>query len=257
MVIGGINVTESARAAGDDYDTRSILLTEAFSTLVAGLCGGVAQTTPYIGQPAYKKMGARSGYTLLTGVFVGFGGIFGYLSGLVEEVPLAVLAPILVFVSIDITAQAFEATPGRHAAAVVFSFFPAIARMLAIELGDPTYVSPGHFAQLLTSTGQGMPELAIIVALGNGFIITSMIWGGFVAALVDGRTRAAVATLLAGAALTVFGVMHSVDPSGSLYWPWTLTGVGRTLAFQFTAGYLALAAVIALLSLQRKPAAVP
>lgn len=257
MVIGGINVTESARAAGDDFDTRNILLTEAFSTLVAGLCGGVAQTTPYIGQPAYKKMGARSGYTLLTGVFVGFGGIFGYLSGLVEEVPLAVLAPILVFVSIDITAQAFEATPGRHAAAVVFSFFPAIARMLAIELGDPTYVSPGHFAQLLTSTGQGMPELAIIVALGNGFIITSMIWGGFVAALVDGRTRAAVATLLAGAALTVFGVMHSVNPSGSLYWPWTLTGVGRTLAFQFTAGYLALAAVIALLSLQRKPAAVP
>ena len=125
MVIGGINVTESARAAGDDYSTRDILLTEAFSTLVAGVCGGVAQTTPYIGQPAYKKMGARAGYTLLTGVFVGLGGIFGYLSNLVELVPLAVLAPILVFVSIDITAQAFDATPRRHAAAVVLAFFPA------------------------------------------------------------------------------------------------------------------------------------
>ena len=31
-VIGGINVTESARVAGDDYDTREILLTEAVST---------------------------------------------------------------------------------------------------------------------------------------------------------------------------------------------------------------------------------
>ena len=40
------------------------------TTLVAGLCGGVAQSTPYIGQPAYKAMGARAGYTLLTGAQV-------------------------------------------------------------------------------------------------------------------------------------------------------------------------------------------
>ena len=59
MVVGGINVSESARAAGDDYRTRDILLVEAVATLVAGICGGVAQTTPYIGQPAYKHMGAQ------------------------------------------------------------------------------------------------------------------------------------------------------------------------------------------------------
>jgi len=251
MVIGGINVTESARAAGDDYSTRDILLTEAFATLVAGVCGGVAQTTPYIGQPAYKKMGARAGYTLLTGVFVGLGGIFGYLSSLVELVPIAVLAPILVFVSIDITAQAFDATPRKHAAAVVLAFFPPIARMLAIKLGDPTYVAPEHFAQLMTATGSGMPELAVIVALGNGFIITSMIWAGFLVALIDGRTGIAVTTLLVGAVMTLFGVIHSVDPGGALYFPWALSGVGRTLAFQFISAYLALAAVIGLLSLQR------
>src|SRR4029434_8939625 len=79
-VVGGINVTESASVSGDDYDTRSILLTEAVATLVAGLCGGVAQSTPYIGQPAYKRMGSRAGYTLLTGLFIGLGGILRYLS---------------------------------------------------------------------------------------------------------------------------------------------------------------------------------
>lgn len=255
MVIGGINVTESARAAGDDFSTRDILLTEAFSTLIAGVCGGVAQTTPYIGQPAYKKMGARAGYTLLTGVFVGLGGVFGYLSNLVELVPLAVLAPILVFVSIEITAQAFDASPRRHAAAVVFSFFPSIARMLAIKLADPAYVSPDRFAQLLTATGQGMPELGVIVALGNGFIITAMIWAGFLAALIDRRTGVAIATLVTGGVLTLFGVIHSVEPGGGLYLPWALSGVGRTLALQFSAGYFTLAAVIALLGLQRPPEA--
>jgi len=254
VVIGGINVAESARAAGDDYSTRDVLLTEAVATLVAGLCGGVAQTTPYIGHPAYKKMGARSGYTLLTGVFVGVGGVLGYLSRLVEIVPLTVLAPILVFISIEITAQAFEASPRRHAAAVAFSFFPSIARMLSIKLGDPAYVPPERFNELLTSTAQGMPELGVIVALGNGFIITAMIWAAFVAALVDRRTRAAVAALLTGGVLTLFGVIHSVEPGGGLYLPWALGGVGRTLALQFSAGYFALAAAVALLGLQRESA---
>ena len=253
MVIGGINVTESARVAGDDYSTRDVLLTEAIATLIAGVCGGVAQTTPYIGQPAYKKMGARAGYTLLTGVFVGIGGIAGYLSNLVELIPLAVLAPILVFVAIDITTQAFEATPRHHAAAVVFSFFPAIARMVAIKLGDPQYVSPEHFAQLMASGEHGLPELGIIVTLGNGFIITSMIWAGFLAALIDRRTSAAVLSLLAGAALTFFGIIHSVEPSGGLYLPWNLVGISRTLVWQFTAAYVALALVVGILSLQGAP----
>ena len=60
-VVGGIDCTESAAAAGDEYDTRSILWTEGIASVLAGLAGGVIQTTPYIGQPAYKTMGGRAG----------------------------------------------------------------------------------------------------------------------------------------------------------------------------------------------------
>lgn len=139
-VVGGINVTESARVAGDNYNTRSILLTEAAATLVAGFCGGVAQSTPYIGQPAYKRMGSRAGYTLLTGVFIGLGGILGYVSFFVELIPRAVLAPILIFVAMDIVVQSFQACPARHAPAVAFAFFPTIARLLSIKFGNPDVV---------------------------------------------------------------------------------------------------------------------
>src|SRR5690606_4653298 len=148
MVVGGINVSESARAAGDDYRTRDILLAEAFSTLVAGVCGGVAQTTPYIGQPAYKHMGARSGYTLLTGLFVGIGGMLGVISGLVQWLPLAVLAPIIVYVAIDITVQAFQATPQKHASAMVLGFLPSVAYLVAIKAGNPAWIAPEQFARL-------------------------------------------------------------------------------------------------------------
>ena len=257
MVVGGINVTESARAAGDEYRTRDILLVEALATLVAGFCGGVAQTTPYIGQPSYKAMGARSGYTLLTGIVIGLGGVFGYLSNLVELVPLSVLAPILVFVAIGITVQAFEATPMRYAAAVVFSFFPAIARMVTIKLSDPTYVSPQRFGELFNQQGHGIAELAVITILGNGFIITSMVWASFVVAMIDGKSGRAALILLLGAGLALFGLIHSVDPAGGVYLPWLLDAGARALVWQFAGAYAVLAAGLLLLSLQRsKPSAI-
>src|SRR6266567_2272475 len=190
-VIGGINVTESARVAGDDFNTREILLTEALSTLVAGVCGGVAQSTPYIGQPAYKQMGSRAGYTLLTGLFIGLGGILGYVSFIVQLIPRAVIAPILVFVALDIICQAFIATPQRHAPAVAFAFFPIVARLVQIELSNPDFVPVERFQQQLTATGTRLPDLLVTVALGNGFILTSMLWGAFVAKLIDRRLKTA------------------------------------------------------------------
>jgi adenine/guanine/hypoxanthine permease len=256
MVVGGINVSESARAAGDDYSTRDILLVEAFSTLLAGCCGGVAQTTPYIGQPAYKHMGARHGYTLLTGLFIGLGGMLGLVSSLVQWLPLAVLAPIIVYVAIDITTQAFEATPRRHFAAMVLGFLPSVAYMLSIKLGNPAWIAPEKFAALAgTLDGHGLPELAVIRTLGNGFIITSMLWIAMLAALVDGQLRRAAVLLLAAAGLSAFGIIHSTDALGGLHWPWQLQGLAAVINRQFIAAYLALAVIFLLLSLRRDAAA--
>ena len=253
MVVGGINVTESARAAGDDYRTRDILLVEAIATLVAGLCGGVAQTTPYIGQPAYKHMGARSGYTLLTGLFVGLGGVLGYLAGLVELLPLAVLAPIIVYVALDIAVQAFDATPRPHWPAVALAFLPAIAYLLAIKLGNPAVVPPEQFARLYADTGHGLSELAVTVMLGNGFIITSMLWAAALAALIDGRTPRAAGILLLGALCCAFGVIHSVHPQGGLYLPWTLDGAARAMLLPFAGAYVLLAALLGGLHVLARP----
>lgn len=253
MVVGGINVSESARAAGDDYRTRDILLAEAFSTLVAGICGGVAQTTPYIGQPAYKHMGARSGYTLLTGLFVGIGGMLGVISGLVQWLPLAVLAPIIVYVALDITTQAFQATPQKHAAAMVLGFLPSVAYLVSIKAGNPAWISPERFVELATTLdGHGLPELAVIVTLGNGFIITSMLWISAVAAMIDGRLLRASGCLLIAAVLTLFGLIHSVDPRGGIYLPWELQGLPAAVMVQFAGAYVALAAMLGLLSLQKQ-----
>jgi adenine/guanine/hypoxanthine permease len=257
-VVGGINVTESARVAGDDYDTRNILLTEAVATLVAGVCGGVAQSTPYIGQPAYKRMGARAGYTLLTGLFIGLGGILGYVSFIIELIPRAVLAPILIFVALDIAVQAFLACPARHAPAVAFTYFPTIARLLEIKLSNAAFVPAERFRTLLTTPGKELPEVLVTVALGNGFILTAMLWGAFLAEMIDRRLKRCAFYLLVLAFLTFFGVIHSSTPEGKMYLPWTISDpLGRAIPYQFALGYLVLAGLVLLLSLSKESREAP
>jgi adenine/guanine/hypoxanthine permease len=251
-VVGGINVTESARVAGDDFNTRDILLTEAMATLIAGLCGGVAQSTPYIGQPAYKQMGSRAGYTLLTGLFIGLGGILGYVGFIVALIPSAVIAPILVFVALEIMAQAYMACPSRHAPAVVISYFPTVARLLQIKFSNVDLVPPANFTALLAAPGKELPELLVTIALGNGFILTAMLWGAFVAELIDRRLKAASLYLAISAAFTFFGIIHSASINGNIYLPWNLGEPFRQIPYQFTSGYLVLALLIFTLSFTKE-----
>jgi AGZA family xanthine/uracil permease-like MFS transporter len=131
-VVGGIDCVESAAAAGDEFDTNRVIGVEAFATLIAGLCGGVIQTTPYIGHPAYKAMGGRAAYTLATALFVGGAGLIGYFGYLYLIIPKATVFPILVFIGLEITAQSFRATPARHYPAVALACMPALAALVLL-----------------------------------------------------------------------------------------------------------------------------
>ena len=241
-VVGGVDVTESAAAAGDDYSTRDILLVEGGATLLAGLCGGVIQSTPYIGHPAYKDMGGRAGYTLATAIFIGLGGMLGYLSFCVDLLPEAAVAPILVFIGIEITAQAFEVTPKKHFRAIALAFLPAIAYLVQIEYG-----------LLLGNLGKSAADLSgelaagyrATLVLGNGFIVTSLLWGGAFAALIDRQALRAGGFLLVGALAALCGVIHSPLASGAVFAPWAPPD---PIVWHLAAGYVVMALVFFALS---------
>jgi AGZA family xanthine/uracil permease-like MFS transporter len=215
-VVGGIDCTESAAAAGDDYPTGQIIAAEGLATLVGGIFGGVIQSTPYIGHPAYKAMGARSAYTLATALFVGAAGILGFFDWIFFIIPKAVIFPILIFIGLEITSQSFLATPPRHFAAVAFACVPALAYLALLALNQlmPEVAKP--FSELRPQTQHWIQSVTM---LSGGFIVTSLLWGTTLTHLIDGRVRPAVFVLLLAAVFSWFGVIHSPLPSNPILPP--------------------------------------
>lgn len=252
-LVGGIDCTESAAAAGDEYDTRAVLLTEGVASVIAGFCGGVIQNTPYIGHPAYKAMGGRAAYTLATAVFVGLAGALGWFQVLFHWVPEAALFPILVYVGLEITAQSYQATPSRHFPALALAVLPALAYLALIPMnqalaGRPL---PPYFE----------PEAQALRCLANGCILISLLWASALAELIDGRPWRAAGYLGVAGVCSLFGVIHSPFAVPRLDVPWAvfadLTRPGQhpalvyqspyhwALAYALSAGVVTIAAVTA------------
>jgi AGZA family xanthine/uracil permease-like MFS transporter len=218
--------------------------------LAAGIFGGVIQNTPYIGQPAYKAMGGRAAYTLATALFVGLAGYLGWFTRLFEWLPQVAMYPILVFVGLEIMAQSFQATPPKHYPALALATLPGLAALGGILIDQ---VLGGR----LPSSEAGVAIAQTVSCLSHGFIVTSLLWGAALAAMIDGRFRGAAVFMLLAAACSLVGVMHSPLPSQPIDFPWHVTAAIDEQApaakyqtpYHWAVGYALAAALLFLLGL--------
>lgn len=247
-VVGGIDCTESAAAAGDEYHAGAIVGVEALATIVAACCGGVVQTTPYIGHPAYKAMGGRSAYTLATALFIGSAGVIGYFGYLYAWIPKAAIYPVLVFIGLEICAQSYHATPRKHYAAVAIACLPALAAVLLIYTDRLLGAMQTSVEQIADADTALAGNLLTLRLLSGGFIVTSLLWASALAALIDHRLFRAAACFAVAALCAAFGVIHSPLPGNRLLLPWAENLPELPLAqtpLMLAAGYAAVAAMLA------------
>jgi len=237
-VVGGIDCTESAAAVGDEFETGQVIAIEALATLMASLCGGVIQTTPYIGHPAYKAMGGRAAYVLATALFVGSAGLLGYFGYLYAVIPKVTVYPILIFIGLEIAAQSFHATPVRHYPAVVLACVPALAQLVLIFVDK---LSPLVGREL---EPQLATELQTVRMLSSGFIVTSLLWASALAAMIDRRLCRASGFYFLAAGCALFGVIHSLAPGSPLFVPWQLDGQFQRLVYSYALGYTLVAVLL-------------
>jgi AGZA family xanthine/uracil permease-like MFS transporter len=81
-----------------------------------------------------------------------------------------------------------------------------------------------------------------------------MLWGGFLAELIDRKLVKAAVYVLILAVFSFFGIVHSASPDGNMYLPWHLAAADARIPYQITVAYLALAAMFLLLSRTRQTA---
>lgn len=236
-VVGSLQNIESAEAAGDRYRTFPSLMANGIGSVVAALFGSVFPTTIYIGHPGWKRLGARSGYSALNGLFISFLCLTGTIQLVLDWIPLEAGIGILLYIGIIIMAQSFQETPKEHAPAVALGIVPALAAwgLLMLETGvraagkSLAEIGLAPFAQSVAIHG--------MISLERGFIFTSMILAAIGVALIERQFFKAAAWALAAALLSASGIIHAYQVAGA----GIASRFGVMAAPEFFIGYLLLA----------------
>jgi AGZA family xanthine/uracil permease-like MFS transporter len=203
---------ESAAAAGDSYNLRSVLLADGTGAIVGSAFGSPFPPAVYIGHPGWKDAGGRSGYSMASGVAIAmlcFLGLFGLLSTLL---PLPAIVPILLYIGLLIGAQAFQAVPRIHAAAVVIAILPNMAAW-ASGLIDNSLAAAGTTAAQVGNAALGNAGVVYdgLHTLGEGAVLAGLVLGAIVTFIIDKRFRAAAIAAGAGAVLSFVGLIHAAQ----------------------------------------------
>lgn len=247
-IIGSLQCLESAEAAGDRFPTRPSLLANGVGSIMAACFGSPFATTIYIGHPGWKAMGARWGYSWLNGAAICGIALFGIIGEVLRSVPLEVTLGILLWIGLVITAQAFQASPQPHALAVAAGLIPALAAWLLVQVQTTLQVAG---TDLASTVDKFAPDLYIrgVIALSQGFLITSIIYAAVMAYVIDRKFKHAAAWLLAAAVFSAVGLIHAYKlTAGGVenYFAWF------TAAPDFAVVYLVGAVLLWVIGITRK-----
>ncbi len=246
-LVGSLMCLESAAAAGDSYDTGSSLAVNGAGSLLAACLGSCFPTTIYIGHPAWKKVGARAGYSALNGIVMTILCFTGSIAALSKIIPGEALFALMLWIGVMMLTQAFQAVPKSHGPAVAIGLIPAIAAwgLLMVEsslrgagtnlwkVGQDAFAKAGF-------------HLVGMVTLERGFLFTSIILTAIVAKLIDKEPKQAGGWALAGAVLSWLGVIHAwrITPGG------VVSFFGWGAAPGIAVGYLLIAVLFFLFGLK-------
>jgi AGZA family xanthine/uracil permease-like MFS transporter len=234
--LASLQILESVKAAGDNFETRPSLLMNGVGTLAAACLGSPFPTTLYVGHAAHKANGARSGYSAMNGLVTLALCLTGVLPLVLRVVPLEVAGPVIVWFGLVTVGQAFTEVPRNQAVAVALGLIPMLAQWAASLLETVLAKAGSSLAAVAPMFGSGS-ELALggVIALGQGGLLTSMLWAATLALAVERRLGQAAAWMAVAAVLSAFGVIHAyaLTPGG------VVSRIGWWAAPEFALSYAA------------------
>jgi adenine/guanine/hypoxanthine permease len=262
-LLASLQCIESAAAAGDAYAPRPSLMANGIGTFAAACFGSPFPTSLYIGHPAWKRMGARAGYSTANGIFVTLVCLTGAMSPIAWAVPADAGLAIIIWIGFIITVQAFEATEQRHWPAVIMGLVPVVLAWVTFSMktaarygGAGTPAGPAFGPDLLSLFHGGGTALEGGFALEQGTFLCALIFSTVTVLVIDRRLATAAVWALAGSVLSLLGFIHSwrfvaTDTVGTMPLVDRLAGAAPSSPSLFPAapyalGYACLAAVLLL-----------
>ena len=205
---------ESAAAAGDNYNLRSVLLADGAGAVVGSAFGSPFPPAVYIGHPGWKDAGGRASYSLASGLMIGifcFVGLFGILDALL---PVPAIVPILLYIGLLIGAQAFQAVPRLHAIAVVAAILPNLAEWAKTQVDNALNAAGTSASEvgMEALNGAGVVYEGL-KTLGEGAVLVGLILGTMVTFILDKKFRFAAIAASVGAVLSFIGLIHAPEVS--------------------------------------------
>jgi AGZA family xanthine/uracil permease-like MFS transporter len=206
----GMTNVESASAAGDSFNLRSVLLADGVGAIVGSMLGSPFPPAVYIGHPGWKAAGGRSTYSLASGAVIAlmcFLGLFGLINTLL---PTPAIVPILLYIGLLIGAQAFRAVPRAHYVAVVIAVIPNIASWAQGQI-DNALGAAGTSAAKVGETALEQNSVIYhgLLILGSGAVLAGMLLGAITAFVVDRNFIAAGVYMTLGAGLSFVGIVNA------------------------------------------------
>ncbi|MEU3167524.1 hypothetical protein [Streptosporangium sp. NPDC006930] len=205
----GMSNVESAAAAGDSYNLRSVLLADGAGAVVGSMLGSPFPPAVYIGHPGWKSAGGRTSYSMASGVVIALFCFLGMFALLGAVLPTPAIVPILLYIGLLIGAQAFQSVPKAHAVAVVIAIIPNIASW-----------AQGYMDNALAAAGTSAREVGYdtiaqsgtvyegTVLLGGGAVLAGLVLGSITAFIIDRSFLWAAGYAFVGAALAFIGLIH-------------------------------------------------
>ena len=215
-LLASLQCIESAAAAGDNYQTRSSLLVNGASTLAAAAFGSPFPTSIYIGHPAWKRMGARAGYSTLNAVFITALCLTGSMALVAWAVPADAGLAIIVWIGVIIMVQSFEATPQRHWPAVVLGIAPVLLMWVTFLVKNALRVggygaAPGeaYGPPLLAAFHASGTMIEGLFAVEQGAFYCSIVLAAVTVFIIEKQLVKAALWSFGAAGLSLIGLLHA------------------------------------------------
>lgn len=230
--LASLMILESVKVAGDDFATRPSLLMNGLATIGSACLGSPFPTTLYLGHAAHKANGARTGYSVLNGVVTLVLCTTGILPVVLRFVPLEVAAPVVIWFGLITVGQAVVEVPGNQAIAVIVGLIPALAQWATTMAGTVARKAGSSLMEVAPRMGG---DLAIggLIALGQGSLLTSMLWAAALALIVQRRFATAAGWVAVAAGLSAVGIIHAYTLSAN----GVESRIGWWVGPQFTLAY--------------------